>query len=121
MKINATCDVHAASTLDRSPARIRDPEANDLDRLAADLDGLALGCCEPGVEEAGEQITRESVGEQQRFSEAARVHGEQLQRLVRLPAETTFLRGRCSLRSRLPARPNLDRWRCGLLAGRAVG
>ncbi len=46
------------------------------------------------MDEAGEQITCESVSEQQRFGEAALVDGEQLQRLARSLAETTFSRGR---------------------------
>ncbi len=75
--------VTPCSTFERSPASFSDPDANDLDRLAASLDGLALCCCEPGVDETGEQITCESVSEQQRFDEAVLVDGKQLQRLAR--------------------------------------
>jgi hypothetical protein len=51
--------------LERPPAGFSDRDANDPDRLTANLDGLPLRYCEPGVDEAGEQIACESVGEQQ--------------------------------------------------------
>jgi hypothetical protein len=46
------------------------------------------------VDETREQIARESVSEQQRFSEAALVDGKKLKRLARFEAETTFSRRR---------------------------
>src|SRR5258706_3193288 len=79
---------------ERRPTGFSDPDANDPHRLAASFDGLPLCCCKPGVDEAGEQITGEAVGEQQRLGQAALVDGEQLQRLARFQAETTFSRGR---------------------------
>ncbi|SRR6266446_3114189 len=42
-----------ASSSERSPTAIGDRDASDLDRLAASLDALALCCCEPKVEKAG--------------------------------------------------------------------
>jgi hypothetical protein len=80
--------------LERPPTGFSDPDANDPDRLAASFDGLPLCCCKPGVDEAGEQITGEAVGEQQRLGEAALVDGEQFQRLARFQAETAFSKGR---------------------------
>jgi hypothetical protein len=70
--------VMPSSTFDRSPAGVRDRDVEDLDRLAASLDGLALCCSDPSVDEAGEQITCESVSEQQRFGEATLVNRKQL-------------------------------------------
>ena len=66
------------STFDRLPSGFSGPDANDLDRLAASLDGLALCCCEPGADGAGEHSGGGSVGTQQRFGEAAPIDGEQL-------------------------------------------
>src|SRR5882672_12350087 len=80
--------------VERPPTGFSDPDANDPDRLAASFDGLPLCCCKPGVDEAGEQITGEAVGEQQRLGEAALVDGEQFQRLARFQAETAFSKGR---------------------------
>jgi hypothetical protein len=85
--------VTRSSVFERSLASFSDPDANDLDGLAARSDGLALCCCEPGVDEAGEQITCESVSEQQRYGEAALVDSKQLKRLARFQAETTFSQG----------------------------
>jgi Ku protein len=67
------------STFDRLPTGFSDPDANDLDRLAASLDGLALCCCEPGADEAGEHSTCESVGQPQPPSEGP--HRAQLVRI----------------------------------------
>ena len=64
--------------LERPPTGFSDPDANDAHRLAASFDGLLLCCCKPGIDEAGEQITGEPVGEQQRLGKAALVDGEQL-------------------------------------------
>jgi len=63
---------------ERPLASVGDPDANDLDRLAASPDGLALFGCESGVDKAGQHSTCESVGEQQGFGKAALVDGEQL-------------------------------------------
>jgi hypothetical protein len=67
--------VTSSSTFERLAAGVRDAE--DLDRLAASLDGLALYCSEPSADEAGKQITCESISEQ-RFDEAAPVDRKQL-------------------------------------------
>jgi hypothetical protein len=46
---------------------IRDPDANDFERLAASLGYLALCRCEAPADKVGEHSARESVGAQQRF------------------------------------------------------
>jgi hypothetical protein len=85
--------VTPSSTFEHSPTSFSDRNADDLDRLAASLDCLALCCSEPSVDEAGEQITCESISEQQRFGEAALVNRKQLLCLARFQTETTFSRG----------------------------
>jgi len=67
-----------SSSTERLPAGIRDRDVEDLDRLAASLDGLALYCSEPSVDQAGKQIACESISQRQRFGEAASVDRKQL-------------------------------------------
>jgi len=46
---------------------IRDPDANDFERLAASLGCLSLRRCEAPADKVGEHSACESVGAQQRF------------------------------------------------------
>jgi hypothetical protein len=65
--------------VDRPPPRRRNPDPNDLDRLAASLDDLSICCCEPGVDEAGEHTASEAVVEDEQFLvDAVGTAGEQL-------------------------------------------
>jgi len=49
------------STFDRLPPDFADPGPSDLDRLAASLDCLAVSCCKPGADKAGQQPVGEAV------------------------------------------------------------
>jgi len=42
------------STFDRLPPDLGDPDPTDLDRLAASLEYLAVSCCKPGADKAGQ-------------------------------------------------------------------
>ena len=67
----------ASSTSDRlSPGR-RDPDPDDLDRLLASLDHIALCCCEPGADKPGECLPLEAVTvHEERLVGAVRTVGE---------------------------------------------
>jgi hypothetical protein len=67
-----------SSPFEGLPASVRDRNAEDLDRLAASLDGLTLCCSEPSVDQTGEQVACESLSQQQCFGEAALVDRKQL-------------------------------------------
>jgi len=49
------------STFDRMPPDLGDPDPTDLDRLAASLDYLAVSCCKPGADQAGQHPAGEAV------------------------------------------------------------
>lgn len=67
----------ADRALDRPPAGVSDPDADNLDRLAASLDALALCCCKPGADEAGDHVAIEPMGEDKQFlGGAVRIAGE---------------------------------------------
>ena len=51
--LGAGASVCARSTLEHPPAGVGNPDAFDLDRLTASLDGLALCSCKPSADEAG--------------------------------------------------------------------
>ncbi len=64
---------------ERPPAGIRDRDADDLDRPAVCSDGVAPCCCKPGVDEAGDHVAVEPMGEhKQVLGDAVRNAGEQL-------------------------------------------
>jgi len=65
------------STFDRPPPRVRDPDPDDLDRLAASLDYLTVCCCEPGTDEADQHSTVEAMGvDEQLQVDAPAIAGE---------------------------------------------
>jgi hypothetical protein len=65
------------STFDHLPPGFGDPDPNDLDRLAASLHALALRCCQPSSDKAGNHVAVEPVGEhKQVLGGAVRVAGE---------------------------------------------
>jgi hypothetical protein len=49
------------------PPRRRNPDPDDLDRLAASLDHLTLCCCEPGTDETDDRRPPEAVAAQEQF------------------------------------------------------
>ena len=72
--VNDSC---CASLFDRLPAGGSDPEANHLDRLEANLHGLAFCRREPGAHEAGDHIAIESMDSyKQRFGSSMRAARE---------------------------------------------
>src|SRR5262249_23529728 len=116
------CNDRCASTSQRSPAGFSDSDANDLCPLAADLDGLALCCREPGEDQLGDHSACESVREQQRLGEATRIDGQQRQRIACFRAEMRLSSERCHAeqpRFRPITRP--VRRPCGLSAGAVEG
>jgi len=67
-----------SSTFDHLPPRGRNPDPDDLDRLAASLDDLLVCCCKPGADEAGGQVAIEPMNDHKQFlSGAVRAAGEQ--------------------------------------------
>ena len=59
--------------------RLRNPDADDLDRLSASLDHLTLCCCKPGADEAGDRRLPEAVAMHKQFLVGAMsAAGEQL-------------------------------------------
>jgi len=66
------------SILDRLPSDFGNPDATDLDRLAASLDYLALSCCEPEADEVDEHPPLEDVADDEQLRiDAAPAAGEQ--------------------------------------------
>jgi len=53
--------VTPCSTFDRSPAGFRDRDVEDLARLAASLDGLALHLSQPSADEPGQNSPADPV------------------------------------------------------------
>src|SRR6266446_4555559 len=101
---------------------IRDPDANDFERLAASLGCLALRCCETSADKVGEHSACESVGAQQRLGEPALIDGEQLQRSACFRGEAHVVAYHLdSLRVVVGRRPNgasrLLCWRRGFRLG----
>lgn len=67
------------STFDHLPPRLRNPDPNDLDRLAASLDHLTLCCCEPSADETDDRRPPEAVAMHKQFLvDAMPAAGEQL-------------------------------------------
>ncbi len=54
--------------VDRPPPHSRNPDPDDLDRLAASLDALTLCCCEPGADEADDRRPPEAVAMHKQFT-----------------------------------------------------
>ena len=71
--------VTPSSTFDRSPASLRDRDADDLDRLAASLHALAYySYGEPFMVETSKHLGLESMGDHEPIScGTARVAGEE--------------------------------------------
>jgi hypothetical protein len=66
------------SSFDRLPPRLRNPEAYDLDRLAASLHHVKLFGREPGSNEAGDNVGIEPMSDLKQFlGGAVRTAGEQ--------------------------------------------
>ena len=73
-RVNDSC---CASLFDRLPASGSDPEANHLDRLEANLHGLAFCRREPGTHGASDHIAIESMdAHKQRFGSSMRAARE---------------------------------------------
>jgi hypothetical protein len=68
------------SIFDRLPTGFGDPDPTDLDRLAASLDYLALRCCKPAPDKAGQHPAAEACQRrgQQLLVDAVPAAGEQL-------------------------------------------
>ena len=68
-----------SSAFDRLPARGRDLKPDDLDRLVASLDHLALCCCEPSAEKRGQHLPLEAMPEKEKIlAGTVRTIGENL-------------------------------------------
>jgi len=66
------------SILDRLPSDFGNPDATDLDRLAASLDYLALSCCEPDADEVDEHLPLEDMADDEQLRiDAVPAAGEQ--------------------------------------------
>jgi hypothetical protein len=68
--------VCAQLTFDRSAAGIRDYDDVNLDRLFADSHDIGRHSCEPEQYQAGDQLTREPMGEHKGLGDAARNAGK---------------------------------------------
>jgi len=66
------------SSFDRLPPRLRNPDSDDLDRLAASLHHITLFGREPGANEASDHIGIEPMSDLKQFlGGAVRTAGEQ--------------------------------------------
>jgi len=73
---------------ERPASVIRDRHAHDLDRRPASLDDFAPCSCKPGLDEAGNHVAIEPVGEhKQVLGNAVRNATEQLKRTALFPSE----------------------------------
>ena len=64
--------------VDHLPPRSRNPDPDDLDRLAASLHHLALFGREPGPDQVGDHVTFEPMGDDKQLrGGAVRTAGEQ--------------------------------------------
>src|SRR6266849_5673510 len=89
------------SAFNRPPAGVGDRDADDLDRPAVFIDGVAPCCCKPGADEAGDHVAIEPMGEhEQILGDAVRNAGEQRQRLALFRAEVN------SRQTNVPQRQN---------------
>jgi hypothetical protein len=71
-------DGRRSVNFDRPPAGIRDRYANDLDRRTARPDGLATHLCEADMDEGGNHVAIEPMGEnKQVLGDAVRNAGKQ--------------------------------------------
>jgi len=52
---------------DRPAPRLRDPDTDDLDRLAASLRHIALCCCEPRTNETNDRWPPEAAAMRKQF------------------------------------------------------
>ncbi len=67
------------SSFDRLPPRLRNPDPNDLDRLAAGLHHVTLFGREPGANVAGDHVGIEPMNDHKQFlGGTVRTAGEQL-------------------------------------------
>src|SRR6266446_1590984 len=72
-------DIRAILALDRPPPRRRNPDPDDLDRLAASLDDLSICCCQSGGDETDDRRPPEVVAMHKQFLvDAVPAAGEQL-------------------------------------------
>ncbi len=73
--------VTPSSPFDRLPSSFGDPDPTDLDRLAANLDYLALSSCKPGADKPSQQPPAEAMAEhKQLLVGAMAAAGEEPQR-----------------------------------------